>query len=537
MVKIDKDSIDGENLDGIWPLRLLCIEDFTSYEGTGPDKNIYNGHEAPEYNVLSYTWGRWRQDEGPRLPVKGINWTVPSVQQSCFTVEDFRRAIKTAAQDVNFVWVDVFCIDQDDPTFRAFEIGRQAGIFQGAQDYYMWLHNLSSRQLDISLRQIIKCERELKDRGIIMADEKTLETSRWHEELYEALSTLLSDNWFSSLWTLQEAQLGGVGRLMSRDASVIGKLGTNKICSLYEVSKRLGSIYDKLVYHGVGQATHSPLRDLYHLIEKSGLVVGMDSLQLYFAAGNRTTLYPEDRIYGIMQVFNLRLGKVAEPQRDFTLAELEVQFALALHKNSPLMAQLFRHVQPATEGRAWCVTQSCVRPYEEMKDLFITDPPSSECEVRRDGDGRVRFFGTMYDVEQMLLIWRESESGAKGVIGSPTFVLDAGQLWDDRPIESLPQRFNTMPKDFRHRYRVLLLGMIPHEKVGEHGCYDRSAGPEYRYIDEAQSAYVGMIVERTLLNGEEHWRRVGLALWPYDTETMRRHRAPQSHDHGGYLLA
>lgn len=57
------------------------------------------------------------------------------------------RARRYISAGVDWVWVDVACIDQDDVRSRAEEVGRQAGIFRVASSAFIWLHQTPSEKL------------------------------------------------------------------------------------------------------------------------------------------------------------------------------------------------------------------------------------------------------------------------------------------------------------------------------------------------------------------------------------------------------
>ena len=59
-----------------WPYRLLHTPTMTSHAREG--LNTYNGVVAPEYNVISYTWGNFVDPTATALSVAGIDWPVPS---------------------------------------------------------------------------------------------------------------------------------------------------------------------------------------------------------------------------------------------------------------------------------------------------------------------------------------------------------------------------------------------------------------------------------------------------------------------------
>lgn len=54
----------------LWPRRLLHVPSMTSVEREGED--MYMGVEKPQYNIISYTWGRFEVSEGPSLQVKTL---------------------------------------------------------------------------------------------------------------------------------------------------------------------------------------------------------------------------------------------------------------------------------------------------------------------------------------------------------------------------------------------------------------------------------------------------------------------------------
>ena len=123
----------------------------TSYLREG--ENTYDGVEAPRYNVMSYTWGRYAAQE-PSLVIHGIDWPIPGVARSHFTVEAFELAILRAARghkspECEWIRLDVACIPQrhedesnDSKKLRNEEIGRQVEIFHGACEVFAWLSSL-----------------------------------------------------------------------------------------------------------------------------------------------------------------------------------------------------------------------------------------------------------------------------------------------------------------------------------------------------------------------------------------------------------
>ncbi|TGJ78844.1 hypothetical protein E0Z10_g9925 [Xylaria hypoxylon] len=202
--------------------------------------NIYGHHTAPEYNAITYTWGRWRlkQNERPDvrpIPVSGVPWEIPRVNPSRFTANELERIIKmatggfstvTTACDkelpkVDFIWIDIICIDQrENNSTSASEIGRQALIFDGAKHVVAWLSTFSTQDLNNLIRGLWDKTDQIKQQ---IAISRTLSDTRSKlllNEIHALLATLFSDTWFTSLWTLQEAFLRYDALLMSREGGV-----------------------------------------------------------------------------------------------------------------------------------------------------------------------------------------------------------------------------------------------------------------------------------------------------------------------------
>lgn len=113
---------------GAWPRRLLHVPSMQSRAWL--PGNRYGDAVAPQYNAISYTWGRFelQQDSDPSvsgLEVRGVDWNIPRTDPSHFTKEQFHRVVQAAThvspryyedtkvrEDVEFVWLDVACIDQ-----------------------------------------------------------------------------------------------------------------------------------------------------------------------------------------------------------------------------------------------------------------------------------------------------------------------------------------------------------------------------------------------------------------------------------------
>lgn len=70
------------------------------------------------------------------------------------------------------------------------------------------------------------------------------------------------------------------------------------------------------------------------------------------------TKHPLDRVYGIMQIYNLRVGEAARPGAKLTLDE----FAATISSDSPVLGQLFVHSTRPDYMKSWRITQYSTVP-------------------------------------------------------------------------------------------------------------------------------------------------------------------------------
>ncbi|KAH6949746.1 heterokaryon incompatibility protein-domain-containing protein [Ilyonectria sp. MPI-CAGE-AT-0026] len=333
-----------------WPRRLLHIGNMESIPQSKDDRGIhYGGLRKPTYNILSYTWGRYEDAKGEAIEVTGpggsrLEWDIPRVsKKKAFGAEEFSAVLRRVAGDHSFVWVDVACINQTPgaPDFAA-EIGNQAAIFNRAQKAYVWLHQTRQEDIESSLELMKSILAEALERRVGVNSHNT---RRGDDKLLERL---LQDPWFSSLWTLQEAYL-------QKDAVILSKEGETVHFGLSSPSEPLtvrsiGTICTQL-HPWIWQTTRT-------LIDNAGLrqLQSHNPLVLLSVSARRTTKRPSDRVYGIMQVFGLRLGNSAtgvDPKQEFSLPELENQLSLQITCAFPTLSQLFLHRNKPATGRAW----------------------------------------------------------------------------------------------------------------------------------------------------------------------------------------
>lgn len=368
-----------EEAPGKWPRRLLHVPSMISYEWQ--PGNLYGNHASPEYNAITYTWGRWRLEKGERPKVRPIKfgnvpWQVPRVKPERFTADELEKIIKLATgtgyvaphegplPNVQFVWIDIACIDQrpNNPD-SASEIGRQALIFNGARHVLVWLSTLPTRKLDHIIAYLRESSIQVLTLASMQHDMADTKSRQLLGKVHDELRLLFADNWFTSLWTLQEAYLRCDARLMSRQGIVpLLKRGfwKQRAC-LWDIT-----MYCETLMHDEiekAQPPPTPYTAIRNLIQDSGMLALSEAsaLAVYMTSGNRQFSESTDFIYGIQQIFGARVGKTAvhaNPTQRWSVEALQLQLGQHLLQHHPILSQLHVFKSPAPVGRAWLVDRA-----------------------------------------------------------------------------------------------------------------------------------------------------------------------------------
>jgi hypothetical protein len=220
---------------------------------------------------------------------------------------------------------------------------------------------------------------------------------------------------------LQEAYLRHDATLLSRDATKVKYLESqfNRPALLHDLVGCYYQIYrtaEQLVHerlNSLDRQQQQDLQDLLKRVEKSGLSPLHDDnpVSIYGVACFRQTTKPLDRIYGIMQIFGLKLGGSA----DSTLESLEARLGKQLNVRSPVHAQLFVHLQPDRHRCCWCLGQH-VRVPETARSAvgrYGTTirgklPAENFCKILPGSAQGPRFEGFSCAFPALFDLWRKS---------------------------------------------------------------------------------------------------------------------------------
>lgn len=393
---------------GAWPQRLLHVPSMVSFEWQ--PGNVYGGHAAPTYNAISYTWGRFAYEhaskEGERQVyerAKHVNidvqnhWPIPRIAPQHFTLHDFENVIKKVCsmewgEPVEFLWLDVACIDQNDGPQKDVEVGRQAQIFRFAQNVIVWLTRVESGRL--SECWSILNEAAKKVEALLRKPRLPLQLSLsrpcWVVEARQALDALFIDPWFTSLWTLQEAYLCPHAYLVPRSGVIT--LGVTlhdlvDLCHLFETAINLEHPIASTFYHFC--RTHDLdlemtdaffdweqyLSKLQTTILNRGMsaLAGRNPLALYSISQYRTCSKDWDRVYGIQQVFDIdvrtqpRNPESGAPQSpNKSLFHLELALGTRILRKFPIRSQMQVLTEPVEPPNGWRIN-----PHSRMPTLDI----------------------------------------------------------------------------------------------------------------------------------------------------------------------
>lgn len=351
-----KNTYDGQ-VDKLWPRRLLDTISMTSFERQ--DGNVYNGEREPSYSTMSCTWGRFALEPAPpqaaRLAVSGITWQIPAIDPEYFSADQFHQVIQsTRVMSYNrFLWLDVACIDQENHAAKMEEVGRQAGIFANAGITFVWLWTIPFEVLQSNSRLLydLHFKPSWKESEVELA------------QLKNVVCTFLDDWWFTSLWTLQEEGLRPDARILPRDAET-SLPHTYLLTLLPGLHNALRETSEPNWRASLQNAQmRADAEQIKLRMRQAGYLsqAGTNPNQRFAQARWRKTKNEVDRIYGIMALYNIKVGAAvpgANTSQPYSLENLESEFTAALNAKSALLAQRFVHTKKPPLGKSWQITQT-----------------------------------------------------------------------------------------------------------------------------------------------------------------------------------
>ena len=518
-------EINEKDLDR-WPRRLLHVPSMTSHEWQ--PGNRYGSFTEPSYNVVSYTWGRYELERSSMpgvkaVPIHGLTWDVPRIDPAHFSHHDFERLIhRSATYRSNYIegtkpdklppehlWLDIACIDQEDEIMKRSEVGRQALIFKNAETALVWLSHHDTEQLDQYLGGLLGAIDQMECGSTI----------GWARTAAEAMALILQDPWFSSLWTLQEAFLRKDALLLSLQGDCASAEQYRKIdlrlLTLCCTDLSLGSIPDlKKMLH---PSEWTDMIRLKHYIQESGLgLIYSDSpFILYTGARFRNPKSELDRIYGIMQIFDLRLGNTAKgvEEKTFALLELEDQLGTALLEKWPIRSQFHVHTKPVLFGRSWHISESSEFPelcLEFDHDFDKWFRPQCRLSTMKVDDVTWGYFkGKACRLEELAAAWKHwSNYHPQRAWPSPE-----RRIPTDRPLQWIALDATDALREAPSSLQALNQLILPQDQTQHEVCSTLVQMFGDRVIVLLMSQNAGLILLRQQAKNLDYWHRLGICHW------------------------
>lgn len=516
---------DWGNVAPEMPRRLLHVPTMTSVELPLP------GNPRPKYNILSYTWGRWRSVEFDSINIKGTPWKIPAVNPNfAFSPKQFEDVLRRVAKEVDYVWVDIACINQgrnpQDIAEGMDQIGKQMGIFKGAHEAYVWLHCSSNKQLE----KIDESEACFYEFGYMLESLGKARHTHSHANPYDeglvietldraitALRSWTSDPWFSSLWTLQESVLRRDAIILSCEGETVPPAGKGTPKELRMAGNFLRNIL-QILCGSLQEGGNSPVL-LKKLSEARDEI--RSNVLAFMRCGNpnvpfglakhRTTNREEDRIYGIMQVYGLRLGKTVEPDKSFTLEQLKDQLSIRLNERCPVVAQMFVHSQTPRAGRSWQITQECWVP-SPFISCELRAREANDCSVSVDANMRAVITGRAWPLADIIPVLEVEWNWGNLILDCNSNIGNASwksiERGDPQSLEIADERLRERCDEVRRALSNSLDNVLPVEELilvymGRIQSYDE------------QSVHLGLVLlrQQEFGNGSHLWVRAGICSW------------------------
>ncbi|KAK1958545.1 hypothetical protein LY78DRAFT_376285 [Colletotrichum sublineola] len=424
---------------------------------------------------------------------------------------------------INHAWLDVACINQTPGSAEmASEIGRQAKIFKGAAQTFVWLTKLSREEYQQQLG------RECPTGSLADQARGCMDCARLQVE------QLSQDPWFSSLWTLQEAYLcpravfiTRDGELLSQDDSITPPEDTLLLSDFIDFcSLHWDNIIDREHSHQTPGPDDEYAQRLKDSLQRSGMIGLRWTLPttLFAAARHRETSKENivDRVSGIMQVVGFRLGKSrpgCDPNHKLSLDELEDEFGRELLQHEPIMSQMHVFNNPPRIGKGWRVSydsqptrrlHNVNHTYGEGKTAFEGMERKAQLStVALENITWGRFHGGTCRLSTLARIWDSILPGGGGIID-----LDGSEHWTAIHDPILAREEVTAFAQNHPDALVLLLGI--QKKEGSPQCLRIPIGLLLvpHSVPSSKATNLGI------------WRRVGLCEWwtvlpGYDSEAIR----------------
>ncbi|KAK6606664.1 hypothetical protein H4I95_04313 [Botrytis cinerea] len=297
----------------------------------------------PQYEALSYIWG---STENPvKAHVLGETSTMIQIGASlAVALRQLRYTDKPRT-----LWIDSICINQSDIPERSHEIGRMRNIFSLADRTIIWL----GEEADDSTSALFTIEHfagqvEYIGGGLVAYNPGTKFLEWRHSNLqlpydiktWSSIRSLFQRPWFSRVWVLQEALLGGQGSSVQCGSTCIPFTALRKA----------------MLVLGRNVTTPSDIRSQLLSYSPGVLPDSMRKLpELLRWAKHRNCSDPRDKIYGILGLVSPSIADGIVCNYSIPVAEV-YKSAVLSHVTVTKRLHLLQHcqlIQRFEDGPSW----------------------------------------------------------------------------------------------------------------------------------------------------------------------------------------
>ena len=252
-------------------------------------------------------------------------------------------------------------------------------------------------------------------------------------------------------------------------------------------------------------------------------------MRLYAIAMSRDPSNEEDCIYGIQQIFGLRLGKSnpSNMKSSYSLEELEDELGAQLMRDNPVLSQNFVHYNSTLRiGKRWRLARNLENPHMSFNYDSPWSPSNyaSCCALSTGRIGGVlcgRFDGRVCDFVVLQKNWtaRYEDSSRSRPPDQPlvSIQLDVGsELFPRFPSWRLPNAGHGVAADEHVAVKTAELLVECTSQEYNPDSYDSRSlkvlhmGKDRGSGDECQ---IGLLLFRSKTEPLHIWRRVGICAW------------------------
>lgn len=257
-------------------------------------------------------------------------------------VSEFQKVIHVVADNKQFIWLDIACVDQENDSVKMDEVNKQAAIYRRARTMYAWVVPWTTSEMFNALHNVESFHESLgfSPEGLARFEPLGSPVAADIDSVCAHYQSIARQGWFTSLWTLQEGVLSRLF-ILSKSSDLLyyrsffqGQYSLPRLpCGISwnagknrDIWNELRSSHDSRAVSICQSITNSGLLSMYFY---------HDPYLIYPAALKRYASLPQDAVYAVIHVFGLRMPTMSN------VKGLLLRLALFLNQKDPVSYQIF----------------------------------------------------------------------------------------------------------------------------------------------------------------------------------------------------